>query len=110
MVPAFIIITFTVTGNGMIIRKPPKGIVLKAAYTALASVLAQARNNLIDLMAVWGELTTPRKERKSFIITDSGLAGSGANRGNRSGSRHIVDGEEDGEECARRRREIRVMR
>jgi hypothetical protein len=50
MVPALAIITSAIAGNGVIVRKPPKGIVSKTAYATLISVLAQARNSLVDLI------------------------------------------------------------
>jgi hypothetical protein len=50
IIPAFIIIIFTVTDNDMIIGKPPKKIVSKTAYTALILIVAQTRNSLIDFI------------------------------------------------------------
>jgi hypothetical protein len=94
-VPALIIIISAVAGNNVVIRKPPKGIVSETAYTALALTVTQARNSLINPMAVWKKLATPRKKKKSFITTDNGLASSGANKGNKSGSRHVIGGEKD---------------
>jgi hypothetical protein len=52
IIPALIIVIFAVTGNGVTVREPSKGIVSEAAYAALALILTQARNSLIDLMAV----------------------------------------------------------
>lgn len=95
VVPALAIVTSAVAGDGVAVREPPKGIVSEAAYAALAPALAQARSSLVDPMAAWGELATPRGGRRSSTTTDGGLASSGANRGGRSGSRHVVGGEED---------------
>jgi hypothetical protein len=110
MIPALAIVTSAVADNGVAVRKPPKGIVSKTAYAALVLILAQARSSLVDLMAAWGELATFKRGRRSSTTTDGGLVGSGANRDGRSGNRHVVDGEEDGEERARRRRGARVVR
>jgi hypothetical protein len=52
IVPAFTIIISTVIGNNVAIGKPPKKIVSKTAYIALALTAAQARSSLIDPMAV----------------------------------------------------------
>jgi hypothetical protein len=95
MIPAFTLIIPTVTGNNVIVSETPERIVSKAAHVTLASAAAQARNSFIDLMAVWKELATPRKKRKSFTTTDSNLASSGANRGGRSGSRYIIGGKKE---------------
>jgi hypothetical protein len=72
------------------VRKPPKGIISEAAYVALALTIAQARNNLIDLIAAWRELATFRKGKRSFTIIDNGLASSGANRDGKSDSKHVI--------------------
>jgi hypothetical protein len=50
IVPAFAIVTSAVTGNNIVIKKPPKGIVSETAYTTLALTVAQTRNSLIDLI------------------------------------------------------------
>jgi hypothetical protein len=98
-------------GNSVTVGKSPKGIVSEAAYTALAPAVAQARNNLIDPMTVWEKLTTPRKKRRNSIITDSNLASSGANKDNKSGSRHIIGGKKNSKnERTRRRREAKTIK
>jgi hypothetical protein len=97
VIPALALITPTVTGNDMAVREIPERIVSKTTHAALTLAAAQARNSLIDFMAVWGKLATLREGRRSFIITDSGLTSSGTNRDNRSGSKHVISGEEDGE-------------
>jgi hypothetical protein len=51
IMPALTIVIFTVTGNDITVKKSLKKIVSEAAYTALAPVLTQARNSLIDLIA-----------------------------------------------------------
>jgi hypothetical protein len=108
--PALTIVISAVTDNDVIVRKPPKKIVSETAYIALALVVAQARNSLIDLIIVWKELTTLRERKKSFIITDGNLAGNGANRGSKNDSKHIIDGKENNEKRARRRREAKVIK
>jgi hypothetical protein len=110
VIPAFVIVIFAVTDNNIVIRKSPKGIVSETAYTALVSILAQTRNSLIDLITVWKKLATLKKRKKSFITTNNDLAGSGANKSDKSGSRHVIDGEEDGKKRARRRREARTIK
>jgi hypothetical protein len=97
VVPALAIVTLAVAGDGVAVREAPEGIVSEAAHAALAPAAAQARSSLVDPMAAWGELATPRGGRRSSTTTDGGLASSRANRGGRSDSRHVVGGEEDGE-------------
>jgi hypothetical protein len=93
--PALIIVISAVIGDSMIIRKSFKEIVSKAAYAALVLAVTQARNSFVNFMAVWGKLAIFRKKRKSSIITDGNLVSSGANKGDKSGSRHIIGGEKD---------------
>jgi hypothetical protein len=57
--------------------------------------VAQARSSFIDLIAVWKELATPRKKRRSSTITDDNLASSEANKSDRNGSRHIIGGKKN---------------
>jgi hypothetical protein len=51
MVPALTIVISAVAGNSMAVKEPPKGIISETAYAALASAMAQAKNNLVDFMA-----------------------------------------------------------
>jgi hypothetical protein len=51
IIPALTIVTSAITGNNVIVREPPKGIVSKTAYIALILAVAQARSSLIDLIA-----------------------------------------------------------
>jgi hypothetical protein len=86
MIPALISVIFTIIGNNMAISETPERIV---------SETAQARNSLIDSIAVWGEFATLKEGKRSFTITDNNLTNSGANRDGRSDSRYIVGGEKD---------------
>jgi hypothetical protein len=101
----------TIAGNNMAVREVPERIVTEAAYTALALAAAQARSSFVDLMAAWEKFAIFRRRRRSFTITDGDLASSRANRGGRSGSRHVVGGEEDdvrGEGEKQKQRDKRV--
>jgi ABC-type Fe3+-hydroxamate transport system substrate-binding protein len=95
VIPALTIIISAVAGNSVTIREPPKGIVSKTAYATLVLAVTQARNNFVDPITAWEELATPKKKKKSSTTTDGGLASNGANKGDKSGSRHIIGGEED---------------
>jgi hypothetical protein len=97
VIPALTPIIFTVAGNGMIVREIPEGIVSETAHITLVLAAAQARSSLVDFMAAWKKLATPRGGRKNIIITDGGLASSKANRDRRSGSRHVISEKENGE-------------
>jgi hypothetical protein len=52
VIPALTPVTLTVAGNSMIVRELPEKIVTKTAHTALTPAAAQARNSLIDPIAV----------------------------------------------------------
>jgi hypothetical protein len=95
IMPALAIIISAIAGNNMTVRKPLKRIVSETAYATLILAVTQARNSLVNLITAWKELTTPKKKKKNFTTTDGNLASSGANRDNKSGNRHIVDGEKD---------------
>jgi hypothetical protein len=79
----------------MAVGKAVKKIVSETAHATLALTAAQARSSFVDFMAVWEEFAIFRERRKSFIITDNGLVSNGANKDSKSGSRHIIGGEED---------------
>jgi hypothetical protein len=51
VMPALTLITFTVIGNNMAIRKAPERIVSETAHITLISAAAQARSSLVDPMA-----------------------------------------------------------
>jgi hypothetical protein len=52
VIPALILITFTIADNNMIIREVPEKIISKAAYTTLILITTQARSSLINLITV----------------------------------------------------------
>jgi hypothetical protein len=52
VIPALTLVIPTVTGNNVAVREFPEKIVSKTAYVTLVLAAAQARNSLIDLMAV----------------------------------------------------------
>jgi hypothetical protein len=52
IMPALAIIISAVVDNNVAIKKPLKGIVSETAYITLAPAVAQARNSLIDPIAV----------------------------------------------------------
>jgi hypothetical protein len=96
MISALIIVIFTVIGNNVTVGKSSKEIISETTYATLILVAAQARSSLIDFITVWKELATFKKKRRNFIIIDSNLASSGANKDSRSGNKYVIGGKKDG--------------
>jgi hypothetical protein len=95
VIPALTIVTLTVADNNITVRKAPERIVSETAHAALTLAAAQARNNFIDLITAWEELATFKRGGRSFITTDDNLINSGANKGDKSDSRHVISEEKN---------------